>query len=155
MVTLFSSRNPRRRISSPPPPVTFRPALLLSEISESEAHEADLHAGGNPVGKQPRTGRHAPPLFGSLLSTRRRVGARVGAWAIFRCRNSTSKLVRPPSCCSIPPAVHPEPSLSTFLPILPPQHSVSHLLHSLGLLFLHLQFHSRDFKFHSRASPSY
>ena len=67
-----------------------------------------------------------------------------------------------PSCCSIPPAVHPEPSSSSFLPILPPPPSVSRLLHGLGPLFLHLQFHSRDFKFnscdfklHSRDSPSY
>ena len=40
-----------------------------------------------------------------------------------------------PSCRSIPPAVHPEPSSSTFLPILPPPPSVNRLLHGLGPLF--------------------
>ena len=60
-----------------------------------------------------------------------------------------------PSCCSIPLGVHPEPSLSTFLPILLPPPSDSHLLHGLTPFFLHLQFHSRDFKLHGRDSPSY
>ena len=78
----------RRRIFSsslqPPPPVTFRAALLQPEIIDSEAHKADLHAGGNLVGKQHRTRRHAPPFSGSLPSTCRRMGARVGAWILFR-----------------------------------------------------------------------
>ena len=40
-----------------------------------------------------------------------------------------------PSCCSIPTAVHPEPSLSTFLPISPPPHSVSQSSPRFGSLF--------------------
>ena len=139
----------RHRISSPPPPppVTFRPALLRPETSDSEVHEADLHAGGNPVGKQPHTRRLSP------AACRPCIGAcgRVGHFPVLRLHIQA----RPaPSCCSIPSTVHLEPSLSTFLPILPLPHSVSHLLHSLGLFF-HLQFHSRDFKLHSRDSPSY
>ena len=67
----------RRTSSSPPqpPPVTFRAALLRPKITDSEAHEADLHSGGNPAGNQHRTCRHAPPFSGSLPSTRRRVWA--------------------------------------------------------------------------------
>ena len=40
-----------------------------------------------------------------------------------------------PSCCSIPPTVHPEPSLSTFLPISAPPHSVSRSSPRFGSLF--------------------
>ena len=131
--------------SPPSPSVTFRPALLRPETSDSEAHKADLHAGGNPVRKQPCRRHHAPPLSGSLPSKRRRVDARVGHFPVPGLHIQARSV---PSYCSIPPVVPPEPSLFTFLPILPLPHSVSHLLHGVGLLFLHLQFHSRD-------SPSY
>ena len=149
----------RRRISfspppSPPPP-TFRAVLLRPETTDFEAHKADfeahkadLHAGGNPAGKQQRTRRHAPPSSASLPSTHRRV-------APFPVTGLHIKGRPAPSYCSIPLAVHPEPSSSTFFPILPPPPSVSCLLHGLGPLFLHLQFHNRDFKLHSRDSPSY
>ena len=146
----------RRRISSSPPsppPVTFRAALLQPETTDSEAHEADLHAGGNLVGKQHRTRRHAPPFSSSLPSKCRRMGALVDPFPVTGLHIQGRSV---PSCYSIPPTVHPEPSLSTFLPILPPPPSVSHLLHGLGpFFFLHLQFHSRDFKLHSCDSPSY
>ena len=57
---------------SSPPPATFRATLLRPETID---FEADIHASGNPVGKQQRMRRHAPPSSGSLLSTRRRVSA--------------------------------------------------------------------------------
>ena len=65
-----------RRISFSPPPATFREALLRPKITDCEAHEADLHADGNPAGNQQHTRRHARPSSGSLPSTRRRVSAR-------------------------------------------------------------------------------
>ena len=157
----------RRRISfsppqPPPPPATFRAALLRPETTDFEAHEADLYAGGNPAGKH-QCRRRLPPA-----ACRPRVSAcgRVAPFPVTRLHIQGRPV---PSCFSIPPAVHPEPSLSTFLPILPPPPSISRLLHGLGPLFLHLQFHSHDFKFlsrdfklhsrdfklHSRDSPSY
>ena len=153
----------RRRISfSPPqpqpqpslPPATFREALLRPETTDFETHEVDLHAGGNPAGNQQHTRRHARPSSSSLPSTRLRECAcgRVAPFPVTRLHTQG----RPaPSCCSIPPAVHPEPSLSTFWPILPPPPSVSRLLYGLGHFFLHLQFHSRDFNLHNRDLPSY
>ena len=154
----------RRQISfSPPqppspPPATFRAALLQPETTDFEAHEADLHTGGNLAGKQQRTRRHMPPSSSSLLSTRRRVRARGSFYGDVtpHTRSSDAVLLLYPS--NGPPRA---PS-STFLPFLPPPPSVSRLLHGLGPLFLHLQFHNRDFKFHSRDfklhssdSPSY
>ena len=70
------SSSPPQLLLLSPPPVTFRAALLWPEITDSEAHEADLHSGGNPAGNQHRTRRHTPPFSDSLLSTRRRVGVR-------------------------------------------------------------------------------
>ena len=148
----------RRRISSSPPPssppVTFWAALLQPETTDSKAHKADLHVGGNLVGKQHHTRRHAPPFSDSLLSTRRR-GCPCRRVDPFSMTGLHIQGGPAPSCCFIPLVVHPEPSLSTFLPILLPPPSVSHLLHGLGPFFLHLQFHSRDFKLHSCDSPSY
>ena len=123
----------RRRISSSLPqpsplPMTFRATLLQLETTDSEAHEADLQAGGNPVGKQHRTRRHAPPFSCSLPSTHRRVDPFPVTGLHIQGRPA-------PSCCSISLAVYPEPSLSTFLPIFPPPPSVSHLLHGLGPFF--------------------
>ena len=72
----------RHRISStsPPPPSDllafgdfFQPAILRPETSDSEAHEADLHVGGNPVGKELFTRRHMPLFSDDLPSMRRRV----------------------------------------------------------------------------------
>ena len=76
----------RRRISfSPPqppslPPATFQEALLLPKTTDFEAHEADLPAGGNPVGNQKHTCRpflrqlavHAPARECACLLLRRR-----------------------------------------------------------------------------------
>ena len=53
----------------------FLPALLRPTTSNSEAREADLHIGGNPVGKQSSTRRHAPLFSDSLSSTRQRMWA--------------------------------------------------------------------------------
>ena len=54
----------------------FRSALLRLAISNSEAHEADLHVKGNPAEKQSPTRRHAPLFSGGLSFTRRLVWAR-------------------------------------------------------------------------------
>ena len=121
----------RRRISFSPPqqpqpppslsPATFREALLQSKTTDFEAHEADLPNGGNPAVNRKHTRRHARPFSGSSPSTRRRVRARVGACGRVPSSPATGLHTqgRPaPSWSSIPPAVQPEPSLSTFWPFL-------------------------------------
>ena len=86
-ISFSAAGSPSRRHSrtSPSlPPATFREALLRPKTTDFEAHEADLHAGGNPVGNQQHTRRHARPSSGSLPSMRRRMSARVGAWLLLR-----------------------------------------------------------------------
>ena len=137
LIYFFSDRVSFRSPSPPPDLLLAATAVGDFPTSSSPAGNHKFRAGGNPAGNQQHTRRHARPSSGSLPSTRRRVSA-------------------------YSPEVHPEPSLSTFWPILPLPPSVSRLLYGLGPLFLHLQFHSRDFKFHScdfklhnRDSPSY
>ena len=174
LIYFFSDRVSFR---SPSPP----PDLLLSATAAAVTAAADfpgssspagnhrfrgardnLHAGGNPTGNQQHTRRHAPPFLRQLAvhaPARECACGRVAPFPVTRL-HTQGRLA--PSCCSIPRAIHPEPSLSTFWPILPLPPSISRLLYDLGPLFLHLQFHSRDFKFHSRDfklrnrdSPSY
>ena len=68
-----------RLISSPPMTFSnqlFRQTLLRPETLDSEAHEADLPVGGNPVGKQSPTLCHAPIFSRKLSFTCWRVWAR-------------------------------------------------------------------------------
>ena len=159
----------RRRISfSPPqpppsslPPATFREALLRSKTTDFEAHEADLHAGGNPAGNQLHTRRHAWPSSGSLPSTRRRVSARAsfsgdgtphtglsGAVLVFYPSGGPTRALLIHLLALFASAVIFSSSSASAV-------NFSRILYGLGPLFLHFQFHNPDFKLHSRDSPSY
>ena len=139
----------RRRISSSPPqppPVTFRAALLRSEITDSAAHKADLQSGGNPAGNQHCTHRHAPRFSGSLSSTRRHVGA-PGSFSgdgTPQPRSSGAVLLLHPS------GGRPRALLTYLFAHFASTAFCQSSSPWFGSFFFHLQFHSCDFKFHSR-----
>ena len=109
-----------RRISSPSPLVTF-------SASSSPARNLRFRgARGRSTLATPLENNPARTVTrrSSLAACRPRAGACecVDHFPVTRLHIQA----RPtPSCCSIPPTVHPKPSLSTFLPISAPPHSVS------------------------------
>ena len=117
MIVFHSDLLIRRRISfSPPslPSTTFWEALLRPKTTDFEAHEGRSTRRWQPRRKQEA---HTPSRAAFLRQLAVHVPAHECA-----CGRVPSSLVtglhtqgRPaPSWCSIPPAVQPEPSLSTF-----------------------------------------
>ncbi|RVW39326.1 Retrovirus-related Pol polyprotein from transposon RE2 [Vitis vinifera] len=92
----------------------FRRPLFRAPTTYSEPPEADLHASGNPTGNRSLTRPHAPIFPVGLSPTRR---ARDGAWLTFRPRPTPLQARPAPSWPSSPPAVLPEPCISTFFPV--------------------------------------
>ena len=103
-------------------------------------------------GRKPQIPRHTRPIYTSEETLPKNSSARsvTRCSSPAACRPRASACVsvahfpvtrlhiqvRPaPSCCSIPPAVHPKPSLSTFLPISAPPNFVSQSSAWFGSLF--------------------
>ena len=115
-----------RRISSPPPPPMTFPACSSPVINLRFRGTR----GRSTRRWQPRrkTAPHAPSHAASLRHLAVHAPARVRTCGLMDHFSVTGLHIqaRPtPSCCSILPTVHPEPSLSTFFPISAPPHSVS------------------------------
>ena len=169
----------RHRISfSPPPPAVVSAAGDFSGSSSPAENHRFRGARRRSTGRwQPRRKpkAHAPPRAAFLRQLAVHAPARECA-----CGRVPSSPVtelhtqgRPaPSWCSIPPAVQPEPSLSTFWPFLPPPTPSVYLRRlqfiSNAFSFSSVVFSSSSvvfstvwisfffiFKLHSRDSPSY
>ena len=136
----------RRRISFPPLPAAVVTAAgnFPGSSSPAENHRFRGARGRSTRRRQPRRqpAAHAPSLAAFLRQLAVHASARECACGRVAPSPVTGLHTqgRPaPSWCSIPPAVQPEHSLSTFWPFLPPLPTVSRILYGLGPLFLHLQ----------------